>query len=59
MMIKDLGDVEPIDNKESFNLVFGSVHGCGYNTLYLAHPVNPNDQLKMLLEAELAQRTCR
>lgn len=59
LMVKDLGDVDPIDNKESFNLIFDGVQGCKYNTLYLAHPVNPNDQLKMHLEAELAQTNCK
>ena len=59
LMVKELGDVAPTDNKQSFNLIFDGVHGCRYNTLYLAHPVDPTAQLKMLLEAELAQRTCK
>ena len=58
LMVKDLGDVAPLDNKQSFNLVFGGIKGCGYNKLYLAHPVSPEHQLKMLLEAEVAQRNC-
>lgn len=58
LLVKELGDVEPIDNKHSFNLIFDGVKGCRYNSLYLAHSVNSNDQLRMLLEAELAQRTC-
>ncbi len=57
-MVKDLSDVTPKDNKQGFNLVFGGVQGCAYNNLYLAHPVEPENQLKMLLEAQVAQRTC-
>ena len=59
LMIKELGDVPPTDNKSSFNLMFDGASGCRYNTLYLAHPVDPNDQLKMFLEAELALRMCQ
>ncbi len=57
-MVNDLKNVQPKDNKQGFNLIFNGIQGCAYNNLYLAHPVNPDEQLKMLLEAELAQSTC-
>eukprot|EP00795_Rhopilema_esculentum_P013653 gene13653-4552_t len=58
LLIKSLGDVKPFDNKQGFDLVFGGAEGCRYTSLYLAHPVRPDDQLRMLLEAHFALQTC-
>ena len=58
LMIKDLKDVPPKDNRQNFNLVFGGTNGCNYNNLFLAHPVDHSNQMKMFLQSKLAQGSC-
>lgn len=58
LMIKDLKDVPPKDNRQNFNLVFGGTNGCNYNNLFLAHPVDHSNQMKMFLQSKLAQDSC-
>lgn len=52
-------NIQPIDNRKSFNLLFSGVNNlCDYFNIILLHPVHPREFLNMRLQAELAQRVC-
>ncbi len=59
IQVSKLKDVQVQNYAENFQMEFEGTEGCGYNNLFVAHPVDPDEQLDMLLEAYKAHITCK
>ena len=52
-------NVQPIDNRKGFNLLFSGNHKlCDYLHILLLHPVKASELLGMHLQANLARKLC-
>ncbi len=59
IMVKELKDVSIKNYRQHFKMEFKGIEGCGYNSLFVAHPVKASEQLQMFLEAYRAHITCK